>query len=393
MQFRLIQLSLVALIVVSVSAPVWAQKTKPSKASVKPAPTQPATKSATAPAVTPASASAPAPAWSDWATLSPEGEEFSVSMPKDVSTETGKFTYHKMELNTRLYLSSLKGGPVVAIASFSGIKSDPAKYSDFSRFNSYVDAFKDFFPSKVRADTVPKLTLVGSKPFNGHVGRQYKMTLGDLNGVVQAYTTRKRFYAIVSLNTKKDDALEEKFLSSFTLPERTDQPVTAAAETNLEGTATDNSQNPAGQQKPNTPGANAPGGRATQPVPGVAQVSVGVDDNTEAGVANAPAGQKPDQPQNPNQKRGPINGGMLNSKALYMPTPEAPVGEPTGVVMVQILIDEQGSVVDARVLSGPPNLHAAAVNAARLARFQPTLLAGEPVKVSGTLSYNFVRSN
>jgi dimethylhistidine N-methyltransferase len=36
---------------------------------------------------------------------------------------------------------------------------------------------------------------------------------------VQAYVTRRRFYAIVSLNTKKDEALEEKFLSSFVLPE------------------------------------------------------------------------------------------------------------------------------------------------------------------------------
>jgi len=32
------------------------------------------------------------------------------------------------------------------------------------------------------------------------------------------------------------------------------------------------------------------------------------------------------------------------------------------------------------------------VNAARLARFTTTMLMGEPVKVSGTLVYNFVRS-
>jgi hypothetical protein len=33
------------------------------------------------------------------------------------------------------------------------------------------------------------------------------------------------------------------------------------------------------------------------------------------------------------------------------------------------------------------------VNAARLAKFSPTLLMGEPVRVTGTLSYNFARSN
>jgi protein TonB len=84
---------------------------------------------------------------------------------------------------------------------------------------------------------------------------------------------------------------------------------------------------------------------------------------------------------------------MLNGKAIYLPIPEVPAGEATGVVLVQVLIDEQGAVLDAKAVSGPQHLQASAVAAARLARFTPTLLLGEPVKVSGTLSYNFVRSN
>jgi protein TonB len=76
-----------------------------------------------------------------------------------------------------------------------------------------------------------------------------------------------------------------------------------------------------------------------------------------------------------------------------LPVPEVPPGEASGVVLVAILIDEQGSVIEAKPISGPQHLHAAAVNAARLARFTPTMLMGEPVKVSGTLSYNFVRAN
>jgi protein TonB len=59
--------------------------------------------------------------------------------------------------------------------------------------------------------------------------------------------------------------------------------------------------------------------------------------------------------------------------------------------MVQVMVDEQGAVVDARAVSGPPPLQAAAINAARLARFSPTTLMGEPVKVTGMLTFNFVR--
>src|SRR6478736_7551426 len=84
----------------------------------------------------------------DWTTLSPEGEEFSISMPKGSTSETGERPYHKMTLKTRLYLSAPKSGPVLAVASISGIKSNPALYTEFQRVNSYVDAFKEWFPEK-----------------------------------------------------------------------------------------------------------------------------------------------------------------------------------------------------------------------------------------------------
>ena len=322
--------------------------------------------------------------WSEWEPMHPDGEEFTVLMPKSPTTETEKFPYHKMELTGRLYLSSLPNGPVVAVASINGIKSNPAMYSDFERFNSYVDAFKTWFPAKIRKDAVSKLILVSNKPFHGYSGRVYKLSIGELNGAVHAYATKKRFYAIVALNTKKDDALEEKFLTSFVLPDRPmAQPAVATAETaeNANNTTPNpRQQRVTEQRKPaaQTEGAVPQGGAQ--------------EDNPEAGATAAPANnQQP--PTQPNQKRAPIAGGMLNSKAIYLPLPEVPANEATGVVMVQILIDEQGTVVEARAISGPPHLHGAAINAARLARFTPTTLMGEPVRVTGTLSYNFARAN
>lgn len=313
--------------------------------------------------------------WADWETISPEGEEFTVSMPKNPTTEATKFPYHKMELNARSYLAKQPNGPVFAIISLSGIKSTPAVYSDYTRFNSYIDAFKDFFPPKVRTkDTaITKLTLVSSRPFHGHTGRSYKVAIGELSGVAHAFATRKRFYVIVSLNTK-DEALQEKFLSSFVLPERqVEQKVASAPNPDQ---PTENAQpgqtaeNPA--EKPLDP-------NATQP---------GAEGNTEGTSPNANNANT----KQPDVKK-PINGGMLNGKAIYLPQPEVAAGEATGVVLVQVLIDEQGNVVEARAVSGPQHLHVAAVTAAKLARFSPTMLMGEPVKVAGTLSYNFGRSN
>ena len=323
-----------------------------------------------------------AEAFTEWETISPENEEFTVSMPKNAATEATTFPYHKMELNARLYLAKSSAGPVLAIASLSGIKSNPAAYSDFSRFNSYVGAFKDFFPSKVRPkEALTKLTLVSSRPFQGHAGRSFKLTIGDLSGSVHAFVTRKRFYAIVSLNTKKDEALDEKFLSSFVLPERQiEQPKVDVSGANANTAANE-------QVLPDTPNAQQPNQTDPNQAPGT-------ENRTEPGATNAANNQQnPGQQNQGEKKKGPINGGMLNSKAIYLPVPEAPSSEASGVVLVAIVVDEQGSVIEARAVSGPAALHPAAVTAARLARFTPTVLMGEPVKVSGTLSYNFVKSN
>ena len=332
----------------------------------------------------------PAEAWTEWETLSPENEEFTVLMPKSRTTEATTFPYHKMEINTRLYLATSSAGPVLAIASLSGIKSDPAQYTEFARFNSYIDAFKSFFPAKIRSkETLTKLTLVNSRPFNGHTGRTYKMTLGDLNGSVSAFVTKKRFYAIVSLNTKADEALEEKFLSSFVLPEREAPKITANANVDP------NTGLPQGQEATNqNPGQNtAVGTEGEVTLPNTPNEKNNAEANPSNTAANNQAQNAANQPNQPGQKKAPIAGGMLNGKAIYLPIPEVPSGDATGVVLVQVLIDEQGSVVDAKAVSGPQHLQAAAVSAARLARFTPTLLLGEPVRVSGTLSYNFVRSN
>ena len=86
--------------------------------------------------------------------------------------------------------------------------------------------------------------------------------------------------------------------------------------------------------------------------------------------------------------------GVVNGMATYLPKPVfsaiAKAGRASGVVTVQVLIDEQGKVVSARVLSGHPLLQRESVQAAYQARFTPTLLSNQAVKVSGVITYNFV---
>ena len=60
-----------------------------------------------------------------------------------------------------------------------------------------------------------------------------------------------------------------------------------------------------------------------------------------------------------------------------------------GVVILEAVIAEDGSVQDVRVLRSKPLLDAAAVEAVRQWRFTPTLLGGEPVPVVMTVTVSF----
>jgi Ca-activated chloride channel family protein len=88
-----------------------------------------------------------------------------------------------------------------------------------------------------------------------------------------------------------------------------------------------------------------------------------------------------------------VSGGVLNSKAISKPQPAYPpvakAARVSGTVTVLILVDESGRVVSANAVSGHPLLQQAAVAAARQSRFTPTLMSGQPVKVSGVITYSF----
>lgn len=99
------------------------------------------------------------------------------------------------------------------------------------------------------------------------------------------------------------------------------------------------------------------------------------------------AGQLPADPKT-------VVGGVLNGHAISIAhpqyPPEARANHAGGAVSVQVLIDETGQVAYAGAVNGNPYLRYAAADAACRSRFSPTLLAGQPVKVSGIITYNFV---
>ena len=118
---------------------------------------------------------------------------------------------------------------------------------------------------------------------------------------------------------------------------------------------------------------------------------------TSSGTGNTPLVEMPDAPPPPAPAPPPkvlnVSQGVLRGNAISLPQPlYPPLARQIrlqGSVSVQILIDEMGKVISAEVLSGHPMFVPSAKTAAMQARFTPTKLSGNPVKVSGIIVYKF----
>ena len=90
-----------------------------------------------------------------------------------------------------------------------------------------------------------------------------------------------------------------------------------------------------------------------------------------------------------------INVGIVNKKALSIPKPQIAnlnqpkhlqIKEDQSVVVVEIVIDENGKVTNAKAISGHPLLRGACEISARQAKFLPN---SPPVKIKALLIYKF----
>ena len=125
------------------------------------------------------------------------------------------------------------------------------------------------------------------------------------------------------------------------------------------------------------------------------------DDNDNTSPSPVPSPTRPAASPTPRSTTSPpanlpVNGGVLNSRAVSLPVPTYPQiarqVRAAGQVSVQVLVDENGNVTSARAINGHPLLRPAAEAAARQARIAPVRVGDRNVRATGVLLYNF-RSN
>jgi TonB family protein len=110
---------------------------------------------------------------------------------------------------------------------------------------------------------------------------------------------------------------------------------------------------------------------------------------TRAGAASEEAANPPLQKKR--TEAALQSAAIKKVQPVYPPIAKAAGAQ--GVVQVRITVNETGDVINAEIISGPPLLREAALEAAQQWKFNPTEINGKPVKVSGVLTFNFTLSN
>jgi protein TonB len=103
----------------------------------------------------------------------------------------------------------------------------------------------------------------------------------------------------------------------------------------------------------------------------------------------APIAPKENKPKAPIR----VGGRVREPRATYRVEPQYPaLAKQThiqGIVMIDAVIDEHGNVVEMKVLSGPPLLIQAALDALSRWKYEPTYLNDEPVPVQLNVTVRF----
>jgi TonB family protein len=228
--------------------------------------------------------------------------------------------------------------------------------------------------------------ILGKRDFkvDGKSGRETRIVSGDKKTLLvhQAIVAGSRMYQLYVETTPDgaDDPDIRKFLDSFRLGLPEGKSESVKAPTTSTGTG-GKSEPPSGS----TGGVPVDEFYTEGESASVASPEIKADD------ARVP----PPQDAATVTPSGPVrrSEGALRKEAVNRAVPKYPrdalAQRLSGDVQVEILIDETGKVVEARVLGGPREFHSSSLNAAYQWTFKPFLLNGTAVKVIGVPTFRF----
>jgi TonB family protein len=305
-----------------------------------------------------------------WHKIAPLGHAFTVMMPTKAKViSRGIQVSNSQTIPASVYYSVSEGKRFVAAGFYKvGAETSPT-LAAYEQFVAGMEA------SLKANSNLKSLRFDRELSIDGIRGKQYELALGQYSGVVRFLESKKGLYALFVIGGHPNDRDAERFFSSFRVGE-------VNADEQASGVINRQVVTMVGSKDSATK-SDSPKQTSTS-AKGVVVLAKPVEDDTGETL--------PPEPWS--EASGSIAGGVINGRALKLVQPKYPEAarktHDSGQIKVQIVINEIGNVESAQALNGPESLKEAAVAAAWQCRFTPTLLMGQPVRVSGVIIYNFV---
>jgi len=280
---------------------------------------------------------------------------------------------------------------VLAGQVLSGVRSHLERYRVFG-----LDVTDEKLPSEAAGDLDRLRTLIERIVAQGKELRDSKARNMDATALLEEA-------ASVRMRLARKDAERAEWQREVTdarqhltaTDRRTANPAANAAVARPQPTSTPASANqsaaqsaPASSNTTPVTSTNAPATRGNAEINAKANTPDGKSgaDTASNSSAGAPAGEN-------NAEGKPVEVGSLLTKAAQTTAPTYP---PTarsarigGKVTVFLMVNEKGTVEAVQRTDGPELLRRAAEDAARRWKFRPTIINGQPVRVSGFINFNF----
>lgn len=307
-----------------------------------------------------------------WHRVTPETEAFSVLMP-----EPPQEVRRDIPLSPNFKLAA----PIYEVTHrgilFSVLSIDKRELeAEFKSSAGFVYGLRHAILSSSRVrDSV--FTFERAVTLKNQKARQYRVRAEGTEGTAQIHETSTHYYVLMTLGGSAAGLYASNFFNSFAPNAKRTRGASDIV------SILDISQP--------TPPAPLP----LWPVAGTDSITGGVGSGMPPPPPDSSDAPPAAKPKSSSSKI--IDGGVLDGKVWSKPQPGFPAAARAvrvqGAVTVEVIVDEEGYVTSARATNGHPFLQPSAVQAARQARFTPTLLSGEPVKVRGVITYNFVLNN
>jgi TonB family protein len=229
------------------------------------------------------------------------------------------------------YLLISAGDGITCMVSRMRFPVDPGSQPQIDRF---YKSFIDGFAKSGKFEITGEANIV----FNDRKGREYTLKRGEFTGVLKVIIDGRDAYAIsaVRLLPDVDPKSISGFFDSFKLIEK------------------------------------LPKDEFAEPPP-----------------------PPPPAPLQPPKDAIFVSGGVLQASGIKKVEPVYPpiarAAKAEGEVRIQVIVSEEGKVIEAATIDGHPLLRDAALQAARQWEFIPKELSGKSVKVVGVLTFHFTR--